>query len=302
VRHIYVSPHADDVALSCGGQIVSRAERGNDTLVLTMFTSDIPEGKRLSPEEERAFADAINAERKSEDDAAWASIGVEVQHAGLPEALLRKKFPIAILGDGEDGITARVFDTLCDYARLHPGAAFYFPAGIGSHIDHLACARAAMRLLDDNVLERIFLYEDTPYGWLKFLRNRRYAALGRCVALGEETRATLFRQAGLTLRQYRNESDIPFPRGRKLFTLLFWSLSIRNAIGRLAARSEVYRGTVRLLKLSDDAVAGKTALLSHYRSQIPMLFGSDPEAVYRRCRDELSTEVLIEITRKPAVA
>ena len=40
LKHIYISPHADDVALSCGGQILSNPASKEDTLVLNVFTSE----------------------------------------------------------------------------------------------------------------------------------------------------------------------------------------------------------------------------------------------------------------------
>ena len=88
-------------------------------------------------------------------------------HANLPEALLRKKFPFQFFGaDRDDAIVQDIYQLLADLAASNPGATFYFPAGFGNHVHHLTCRRAAFRLLDEERVDRITLYEDIPYCWL----------------------------------------------------------------------------------------------------------------------------------------
>ncbi|HWI87536.1 MAG TPA: PIG-L family deacetylase, partial [Sphingomonas sp.] len=172
MKHIYVSPHSDDVALSCGGQIILGAARGNDVLVLNIFRSDAEDAHSAPDGATNVLFDSINSDRTREDKAAWDSIGIEAQYANLPEALLRRKFPFSILpGRRDDGIANEIIEVLLSYIKLYPDALLYFPAGFGNHVDHLACTKAAFRLLDDNIVEKIMLYEDTPYSWLKFIRN-----------------------------------------------------------------------------------------------------------------------------------
>ncbi|MFQ5421191.1 MAG: PIG-L family deacetylase, partial [Anaerolineae bacterium] len=41
---IYLSPHLDDAALSCGGQIFTRTSAGESVLVVTVMAGDAPPG------------------------------------------------------------------------------------------------------------------------------------------------------------------------------------------------------------------------------------------------------------------
>ncbi len=60
VQHIYLSPHYDDAALSCGGAIVRHDLASEAALVATIFGGK-PDYARLSP-----FAHSIHARRVRE--------------------------------------------------------------------------------------------------------------------------------------------------------------------------------------------------------------------------------------------
>jgi LmbE family N-acetylglucosaminyl deacetylase len=288
VKQIYVSPHSDDAALSCGGQIIAGSP--DDALVLNVFAS---EGDAQS-----ALFDSVNAERTREDEVAWDSVGVALEQGRLPEALLRRKFPFQIVGGGPDPeVIQSVHELLYGYVRSEPGATFHLPAGFGSHVDHLACREAGLRLLNEGRLDRIMLYEDAPYSWLSFIRRQHYRALRRRIDLDRESRVAALRREGVNLSTYLRDRSVPFPRGKKLFPLVHASLLARNSLpGRPPAKP--YRGTVRTIALSDAQMAKKQELIFQYRSQLPMLFGKEPEKVLDRLRSSFSKEVVIEVTRK----
>ena len=46
--HLFVSPHLDDVALSCGGYVRYLTRAGELVIVLTVFSADPPAGTALS--------------------------------------------------------------------------------------------------------------------------------------------------------------------------------------------------------------------------------------------------------------
>lgn len=298
MKHIYVSPHSDDVALSCGGQIISDDHR-EKTLILNIFTSESPAADNESGRMESTFLDSINASRTMEDRAALDSLGIEARYTRLPEALLRGKFPFAILPRRDDSdLIDKLSDVLISYVKSFPDADFYFPAGIGNHIDHLACSKAAFRLLDDNSLKRFFLYEDIPYCWLKFIRDRYYKSLFRTMNIEAEDKDKAFRQDGYTLPGYMRRTMVPFPRGKALFSLVYISLLAGNVL-HLPGSRKVYRGKMRLNKLSTELMEKKKRLLYHYASQMPMLFGADADEFLRRHSDSFSTEVTIEVSKMP---
>ncbi|HEY1143541.1 MAG TPA: PIG-L family deacetylase [Sphingomicrobium sp.] len=288
MKHVYVSPHSDDVALSCGGQILANARQA-EVLVLNMFTSESDSaGSRLF--------DSVNAQRTQEDEAAWEGVGVPTAYANLPEALLRKKFPFELKGPQDDPVVADVSDVLADCAKSNPDATFHVPAGFGSHVDHLACKRAAFRLLDQGRLGRIVLYEDVPYSWLRFVRSQYYRTLLRDVDITSESRKTAFRAEGESFLTYLRRKQVPFPRGKKLFPAVYLALVAGNfGIRRSAAK---YQGKLSVITLDAGQMAKKKKLIDHYRSQIPMLFGDDPEKLLGRLHDSFSKEVSIEVTRK----
>lgn len=292
VKHIFISPHSDDVALSCGGRIMASADAGDDMLILNIFTSDVQELRGEHGNAETLFADSLNSDRTLEDRSAWAFAGVEAHYAKLPEALLRKKFPFSLKTDAPaPEIADQLHEVLAGYARSHPGAAFHFPAGIGNHVDHLACTRAAFRLLDEGIVERIFLYEDTPYGWLKFIRDQYYRALLSRVTLDDGDRDKAFRPDGVTLPAYLAGKQPPFPKGKLLFTILFFLNLFRGKLHRS------YRAKVDVIAIGEAHLKKKADLLFHYRSQIPMLFGDRPEAMLEQHHASFAQEVTMEITR-----
>ncbi len=40
MTHVFVAPHPDDVALSCGGLIASLRELGQNVAILTLYSGD----------------------------------------------------------------------------------------------------------------------------------------------------------------------------------------------------------------------------------------------------------------------
>ena len=299
MKHIFVSPHFDDVALSCGGQIIANPARSEDVLVLNIFTSE-PADAVEGGSKTLALFDSLNSGRTLEDKAAWDEIGVRCLHANLPEALLRGKFPFRLLDNPRDeGVIEDVYNLLSELAVSHPQARFYFPAGIGNHVDHLACQRAAFRLLDDERLDGITLYEDIPYCWLSFVRSQYYRRFCRTVDLGKDGRAEAMRPTGVSLWKYLFGKDVPFPRGKKLFPAVYAALLLGNVAKRWEKPAGIYRGKVKSISLDDAQMEKKKALIYRYQSQIPMLFGNAPDQLLRDLRQSFSKEVSIEITSRP---
>lgn len=296
MKHIYVSPHADDVALSCGGQILMNPDRCNDTLVLTAFTSEdaSPGGATIKSSN---FVDAIHAQRDKEDEAAWSSVGVPRRALGLPEALLRNSFPFAIIGSGAHlEIKRDLLAIIASYMKTYPDATFYFPAGIGRHVDHLLCRDVAIDLLNTHPEANIVLYEDSPYWWFRFLRRAHYRELGliskRAHAIGSGI-------CSIGLRRYLLRRDVPFPRGRKLFFAVLLGSLVRAARG-VGTDLSMFDPTINTITVDNEILSRKRELVYHYASQLPMLFGSSADdllSAYAKC---FASETTIEFARYPA--
>src|SRR5260370_31731255 len=54
MTHVFVAPHPDDVALSCGGLIASLRELGQTVTILTVFSGD-GSADRLTPDQREAL-------------------------------------------------------------------------------------------------------------------------------------------------------------------------------------------------------------------------------------------------------
>lgn len=297
MKHIYISPHADDVALSCGGQILANPDRRSDSLVLTVFTSQNDPSERAATNDQARFVNAIHTERDNEDEAAWKLVGVPLRTLGLPEALLRDTFPFSIRRSARDLQVKRdLHDTIASYMHTHTEAQFYFPAGIGRHVDHLLCRDVALDLLRSHAPAKIVFYEDAPYWWLRFLKKAHYQELG--LGLASDDSANRLPNSGIDLLQYFLRNDVPFPRGRKLFLAVY--VGLVAGVGRGArVHLETLNPTISTTTIDAKILAFKRELVYQYRSQLPMLFGERPDELLEKYRDFFATETRIEFVNQP---
>jgi len=166
---IYLSPHLDDAALSCGGQIVARSRRGERPWIVTACTAAAP--AELSPFARRLHrqwgldgADVADVRRR-EDRAACAVLGAEPHHLDLLDGAYRRVdgdwlYPTwrALCGppSPRDPALARLVELL---ARLPPAARVVAPLAAGGHVDHRLMRRAAEEVFG----RRLTYYEDLPY-------------------------------------------------------------------------------------------------------------------------------------------
>lgn len=169
--HVYLSPHLDDAALSCGGAIANAAMAGARVLVVTICTGIPPaEGPfsdlarelhaqwSLSPEEAvtaRLKEDALAMERLGAD---WYWVGMLDAIYRVPEAYHSRDtlFGTPRAGDPLLPAVRQLLDTLQERA---PRAMFYVPLGVGSHVDHLITYVAGASGLG----APLSFFEDVPY-------------------------------------------------------------------------------------------------------------------------------------------
>jgi LmbE family N-acetylglucosaminyl deacetylase len=183
---IYLSPHLDDAAFSCGGLIAQQNLSGETAEIWTICAGDPPPGP-FSP-----FAEALHflwqagreatALRRAEDSLACARLSAACRHLPLPDCIYRRAgldyweasspahpgqepgaylYPDrdAIFGDlhpleaGLVNILAQKLDEM-----LPPEAEVVCPLTLGGHVDH-KLARQAVELLG----RRLWYYADYPY-------------------------------------------------------------------------------------------------------------------------------------------
>lgn len=170
-RHVYLSPHLDDAALSCGGAITELCTAGDTPLVVTFCTAAPPAAgpfSALALEFHREWGlapEQVVAARLREDEAAMAALGADALWAGMLDAIYRH--PAAynaretLFGtpDAADPLLPAVRALVAELRERLPTATFYAPLGVGSHVDHLLTRQAAEEALGGALL----FYEDFPY-------------------------------------------------------------------------------------------------------------------------------------------
>ncbi len=170
---VYLSPHLDDVALSCGGHVSKQTSQGKSVLIVTVTAGDPPqvETSPLARTLHRRWdlsADVIST-RRQEDIAACDRLGAAYIHLDLPDCIYRRHpvtyepfYPSeeSLFGplNPTDGLLLeRLVEKL---AGLVQGSQILVPLGVGNHVDHQLTRQAAEQLLPS---KHIIYYEEYPY-------------------------------------------------------------------------------------------------------------------------------------------
>lgn len=171
--HIYLSPHLDDVVLSCGGRIWQQTQAGQRALVVTVFAGVPDPGVHLS-----SFARELHARweqsngavrtRQEEDLQALALLGAQPLHWPYTDCIYRRTpdggFPYgseeALWGDihpSEGGLVHELAQRI-RALPLSPRGMLYSPLAVGQHVDHRLVRQAA-----EAAGRPLTYYEDFPY-------------------------------------------------------------------------------------------------------------------------------------------
>lgn len=169
---IYLSPHLDDVALSCGGQVYMLGEIERPVLIVTVMAGE-PPGLATSN-----YAQALHdrwqlqidvvARRRAEDIRACQILGADHLYWDIPDCIYRSH--------NETGDSLYISDRDI-FGDVHPSEAelaivlsnriqslpahkrLIVPLGVGNHVDH-QITRLAAEQAGPN---RLVYYEDYPY-------------------------------------------------------------------------------------------------------------------------------------------
>jgi LmbE family N-acetylglucosaminyl deacetylase len=171
--HIYLAPHLDDVAFSCGGRIWHQTRAGERVAVVTVFAAAPEPTAPLSSYARELHtrwgksAEAAKT-RQEEDVEAMSLLGAEPLHWPYTDCIYRRTpggdFPYA----SEEALWGEVHPSEAGLVRelaeriralpLPPGGTLYVPLAVGRHVDHLIVRQAA------ESSERLLIYyEDFPY-------------------------------------------------------------------------------------------------------------------------------------------
>lgn len=172
VSWIYLSPHFDDAALSCGGLAWQQSQADEIVSIWTICAGE------PSPGELSSFALQLHARweagqnapaiRKAEDIASCRRLGASYRHFSIPDCIYRRdprsgEFMYAAeaaltgpLQPGDSQIVHALSDELC--RSLPEEADVVCPLALGAHVDH-----QLTRLAAEQLGRVCWFYADFPY-------------------------------------------------------------------------------------------------------------------------------------------
>ena len=178
-RHIFLSPHFDDVVYSCGGTLGVQASNGLRPLVITVFgglpAEDWQPGPFAQDVQRRMQASNLSPHnlvtaRRKEDARALGVLSSDYLWLDYLDALYRGDPPYytsdeQIIGGevhpADMWIEKQLVQDLLAVSERFPDAVWYTPLGIGRHVDHQIVTSAVDRLARGGA--NVKFYEDFPY-------------------------------------------------------------------------------------------------------------------------------------------
>lgn len=164
---LFLSPHLDDVAFSCGGLVARLADEGWRTVIATAFTATVlpATGFALACQTDKGLAADVDymALRREEDARAAGILGAEARWLDLPEAPHRGyESAAALFGElrEDDAAHAAVAGHVEALVRELDPELVLAPQGLGRHVDHRQVVRAVLASVP---ADRLGFFRDTPY-------------------------------------------------------------------------------------------------------------------------------------------
>ncbi len=176
---IYLSPHFDDAALSCGGLVWEQAKQNEMVSIWTVCAGE-PPSSELSP-----FARELHdrweldhnapAQRRIEDQNSCQRLGASSRYFSTPDCIYRRNpasgeylyASEAALNSALQAGDGQVIQSLQVELKqcLDPSAELVSPLGLGNHVDHQLARRAA-----EGLDRPLWYFADFPY----VLRNTTF--------------------------------------------------------------------------------------------------------------------------------
>lgn len=176
MKWIYLSPHLDDVALSCGGAVWEQTQRNEQVEIWSICAGD-PPASSVS-----GFAESLQSRwnlerdaselRRQEDIASCQRLGAGYRHFPLPDCIYRlgpegTTYFGEPLYDSEESLWEDVHPAEAgliqwlseEFERLLPGDSHVIcPLALGGHVDHRLTRQAVAQ-----TKRGLWYYADYPY-------------------------------------------------------------------------------------------------------------------------------------------
>jgi LmbE family N-acetylglucosaminyl deacetylase len=176
MRWVYLSPHFDDVVLSCGGIVWEQVQAGEVVEIWTICAGapDVSEplsdfAKQLH-ERWQTGLEAVEIRRR-EDEAAGRVLGARLRYWNLPDCIYRRLPTGQWLVNGEEDLWQPVHPqeegVIAQMARwmlkgLAYGVKLVCPLTLGNHVDHRLVRTAAEQVVQQ-LGQPLWFYSDYPY-------------------------------------------------------------------------------------------------------------------------------------------
>ncbi len=218
---LFISPHFDDVALSCGGTLAASPK--DRTWLVTVFTA--PAQTSLSPlvaslHQQWGANTGAYVQRQAEDTAVTNQLGIRSCWLGFHDVIYRDASLTKIEQVFSPTLPAvditcvdDVRDSLLELVKSHSGCTVLAPLGLGYHRDHLVvheATRAVERIVGSDI--RFFYYEDFPYvnnAGIKGIKRRLHEIEAVLRPTGVDISATLAQRIELAML-YRSQIGTMF--------------------------------------------------------------------------------------------
>src|SRR5215208_3138240 len=184
-RHLFLSPHYDDVPLSAGATVRLLADRGLTPETLIVFGSEPDRARPLSPfaqamhERWGLSANEVIASRQAEEAAAADVLGAQTRVLPFRDAIYRGDYYqsnedlFGAPSSEEASLPAAIAASIELGESPDASTRIYAPLGVGKHVDHqivhLAARELARRGWD------VWFYEDIPYALKPMALDARLA-------------------------------------------------------------------------------------------------------------------------------
>ncbi len=176
--HLFLSPHLDDAALSCGGRLFQLANNNEKVTIINIMAGDPPTPLPNTPivndlHQRWQIGENPVAIRRQEDEKAVKILGVSVEHRKHPDCVYRTHNNQALYPD-EDALFGAIHpddhvpkQLLIEAAMLNfvyvNIESIYVPLGVGHHVDHQIVRNWGIALAKRLPDVEIIFYEEYPY-------------------------------------------------------------------------------------------------------------------------------------------
>lgn len=181
--HLYLSPHADDAALSCGGHISQLTRQGQEVVIFTVMGGSPPPEftpNDFTNENHTRWAlgpDPVEG-RRQEDAQAAAALGAQIKFGPYPDAIYRvhprtnknlytDRDAIFGMVHPEDPVLqtrrAAVVKAITAAFDLHDTDTVHVPLGVGHHVDHQLVRDMGKAMIRWHPNINFYFYEEFPY-------------------------------------------------------------------------------------------------------------------------------------------